>query len=85
MTYSQTLENLKSRYPNGVPGGISFEDLAQLKTQNTFETHLDIAKAMAKVMRADMAAYDNDSSAFTQSLGCWSGSVSYTHLRAHET
>ncbi len=82
MTYSQTLENLKSRYPNGVPGGISFEDLAQLKTQNTFETHLDIAKAMAKVMRADMAAYDNDSSAFTQSLGCWSGFHAQQMLRA---
>ncbi|CAM3819510.1 isocitrate lyase [Litorimonas haliclonae] len=82
MTYSQTLANLQSRYPNGVPGGISIEDLAQLKTQNTFETHLDIAKAMAKVMRADMAAYDNDSSAFTQSLGCWSGFHAQQMLRA---
>jgi len=82
MTYSQTLETLQSRYPNGVPGGISVEDLAQLKTQNTFETHLDIAKAMAKVMRADMAAYDADSSAFTQSLGCWSGFHAQQMLRA---
>ena len=82
MTYSETLANLQSRYPNGVPGGISFEDLAQLKTQNTFETHLDIAKAMAKVMRADMAAYDADSSAFTQSLGCWSGFHAQQMLRA---
>ena len=28
---------------------------------------------MASVMRADMAAYDADTSKFTQSLGCWSG------------
>jgi isocitrate lyase len=82
MTYSETLANLQSRYPNGAPGGISVEDLAQLKTQNTFETHLDIAKAMAKVMRADMAAYDADSSAYTQSLGCWSGFHAQQMLRA---
>lgn len=82
MTYSQTLESLQARYPNGAPGGVSLTDLAQLKTQNTFETHLDIAKAMAKVMRADMAAYDNDSSAFTQSLGCWSGFHAQQMLRA---
>ena len=55
MTYSQTLAELQARYPNGAPGGINLEDLAQLKIQNTFETHLDIAKAMAKIMRADMA------------------------------
>ena len=73
MPYSQTLSELESRYPNGAPAGIDLEALAQLKTQNTFETHLDIAKAMASVMRKDMAAYDADSSKFTQSLGCWSG------------
>ena len=82
MTYSQTLSELKLRYPKGAPGGINLEDLAQLKTQNTFETHLDIAKAMAKVMRADMAAYDKDSSKFTQSLGCWSGFHAMQKMRA---
>ena len=69
MTYSQTLTGLQQRYPNGAPAGISLEDLAQLKTQNTFETHLDISKAMATEMRKDMARYDNDTSKFTQSLG----------------
>ncbi|MGY8960025.1 MAG: isocitrate lyase, partial [Alphaproteobacteria bacterium] len=73
MTYSTTLADLEQRYPNGAPAGINLEDLAQLKVQNTFNTHLDIARAMATVMRADMAAYDADSSKFTQSLGCWSG------------
>ena len=82
MTYSETLAELQRRYPNGAPGGINLEDLAQLKIQNTFETHLDIAKAMAKVMRADMARYDEDSSQFTQSLGCWSGFHAMQKMRA---
>ena len=59
MTYSNTLNQLKSRYPSGVKAGIAIEDLAQLKTQNTYKTHLDISKSMARVMRADMARYDN--------------------------
>lgn len=82
MTYRETIAELQQRYPNGVPGGISIEDLAQLKIQNTYETHLDIAKAMAKVMRADMARYDADSSQFTQSLGCWSGFHAQQMMRA---
>ena len=45
----------------------------QLKLQNSWDSHLDIARDMAVVMRADMAAYDQDASKFTQSLGCWSG------------
>ena len=82
MTYSQTLLNLQKRYPNGAPAGINLEDLAQLKTQNTFETHLDIAKAMATEMRKDMARYDKDNSQFTQSLGCWSGFHAMQMMRA---
>ena len=82
MTYSNTLSALQKRYPNGAPAGINLEDLAQLKTQNTFETHLDIAKSMATVMRKDMARYDNDTSQFTQSLGCWSGFHAMQMMRA---
>ncbi|WP_427454676.1 isocitrate lyase [Litorimonas sp. WD9-15] len=82
MTYSQTLNELQTRYPNGAPAGIDLDALAQLKTQNTFETHLDIAKAMATVMRRDMAAYDADTSQFTQSLGCWSGFHAQQMMRA---
>ena len=82
MTYSQTLNALQRRYPTGAPAGIKLEEIAQLKTQNTFETHLDIAKAMAKVMRADMARYDADPSQFTQSLGCWSGFHAMQMMRA---
>jgi len=82
MTYSNTLNQLKSRYPSGVKAGITIEDLAQLKTQNTYKTHLDISKSMARVMRADMARYDNDTSQFTQSLGCWSGFHAMQMMRA---
>ena len=73
-TYSEHRDALLRRYPDGMaPGGIAVDDIIQLKVQNTFSTHLDIARDMARVMRADMAAYDTDSSRFTQSLGCWSG------------
>jgi len=82
MTYSQTLAELKTRYPNGAPAGINLDALAQLKTQNTYETHLDIAKTMATLMRKDMARYDSDSSQFTQSLGCWSGFHAQQMMRA---
>ena len=82
MTYSNTLNQLKTRYPSGAKAGIAIEDLAQLKTQNTYKTHLDIAKSMATVMRKDMARYDNDSRQFTQSLGCWSGFHAMQMMRA---
>ena len=73
-SYKQILQDLQNRYKGThTPGGIAVEHIARLKMQNTFETHLDIAKAMAKVMRKDMAAYDKDPAQFTQSLGCWSG------------
>ena len=73
-TYADHRDALLARYPQGVtPGGVDVDDIIQLKLQNTFNTHLDIARAMAPVMRADMAEYDRDSSKFTQSLGCWSG------------
>jgi len=52
---------------------VAVDDIVQLRLQNTFDTHLDIAREMSTVMRADMAAYDADPSKFTQSLGCWSG------------
>ncbi|MAM06700.1 MAG: isocitrate lyase [Hyphomonas sp.] len=73
-TYSELRAEALKRYPDGVTrAGISVDDIVQLKIQNTYSTHLDIAREMAGVMRADMAAYDADHSKFTQSLGCWSG------------
>ncbi len=73
-SYKSIEQQLLNRYPQGVaPGGISVDDLLQLRIQNTYNTHLDIAKTMATRMRRDMAIYDQDASKFTQSLGCWSG------------
>lgn len=73
-TYAELRAQVQKRYPTGqAPGGVTVDDIVQLKMQNTYNTHLDIAREMAGVMRADMAVYDKDHSKFTQSLGCWSG------------
>jgi isocitrate lyase len=73
-TYAEHHAALLRRFPEGrTPGGIDIDHIIQLRIQNTYATHLDIARGMARVMRADMAEYDRDSSRFTQSLGCWSG------------
>jgi len=82
-TYKQLMEETLTRYPEGrTRAGLSIEDVVQLKIQNTYNTHLDIARAMAGVMREDMAAYDEDSSKFTQSLGCWSGFHAQQKIKA---
>ena len=73
-TYADLHATTLARFPTGQgPGGVSVDDIVQLRLQNTYSTHLDIAREMARVMRADMAAYDADASRYTQSLGCWSG------------
>lgn len=61
---------------------INPESAARMRAQNRFHTGLDIAKYTAKTMRADMAAYDADSSQYTQSLGCWHGFVGQQKLIA---
>ena len=66
---------------NGSPwGAISPESAARMRLQNRFKTGLDIAKYTANVMRRDMAEYDADPSAYTQSLGCWHGFVGQQKL-----
>jgi isocitrate lyase len=50
---------------------INPESAARMATQNRFKTGLDIARYTAAIMRKDMAAYDADSSQYTQSLGSW--------------
>jgi len=73
-TYSEIRTQLLKRYPDGqTRSGVQIDDMVQLRLQNTYNTHLDIARDMAGVMRADMAAYDKDHRQSTQSLGCWSG------------
>jgi len=53
--------------------GINAEYATRMRLQNRFTTGLDIAQYTADIMRKDMADYDLDSSAYTQSLGCWHG------------
>ena len=77
MTY---LENLTQaartiEAQNGQWNGVEAEAVARMRLQNRFNTGLDIAKYCAKIMRADMAAYDADPARYTQSLGCWHGFI----------
>jgi isocitrate lyase len=59
----------------GAWGAINPESAARMRAQNRFQTGLDIARYTAGIMRADMAEYDGDTSAYTQSLGCWHGFI----------
>ncbi|KJY95703.1 MULTISPECIES: isocitrate lyase [Pseudoalteromonas] len=73
--YNAHIDTLSSLRQSNLPQwqGINSEYAARMQLQNRFKTGLDIAKYTAKVMREDMAAYDGDSSQYTQSLGCWHG------------
>ncbi|MBT3953839.1 MAG: isocitrate lyase [Rhodobacterales bacterium] len=54
---------------------INPEYVARMRMQNKFQTGIDIAKYTAGIMRRDMDSYDSDTSAYTQSLGCWHGFI----------
>ncbi|HMP46558.1 MAG TPA: isocitrate lyase, partial [Sphingopyxis sp.] len=54
---------------------IGAENVARMRAQNRFRTGVDIARYTARIMRADMAAYDADPANYTQSLGCWHGFI----------
>jgi isocitrate lyase len=71
-TAIDAIRELKAKFGN-TWRDISAEDAARMQMQNQFKTGLDIAKYTAAIMRRDMAAYDADSSKYTQSLGCWHG------------
>ncbi|MGY3452638.1 isocitrate lyase [Bradyrhizobium sp. USDA 4353] len=60
--------------------GVTAEAVARMRLQNRFRTGLDVARYTAAVMRADMAAYDEDSTKYTQSLGCWHGFIAQQKL-----
>src|SRR5690242_86969 len=66
----------------GTWDGISAESVARMRLQNRFQTGLDIARYTAAIMRADMAAYDADSSLYTQSLGAWHGFIAQQEMIA---
>ena len=59
---------------------INPEYVARMRLQNEFKTGLDIAKYTASIMRKDMDEYDNDTSKYTQSLGCWHGFIGQQKL-----
>ena len=77
MTYQQTIDQHRQTIHGNGPswGAIDAESTARMAIQNRFPTGLDIAKYTAKVMRADMEAYDADPANYTQSLGCWHGFI----------
>ena len=68
------------RTKNGTWDGVDAESVARMRLQNRFLTGLDIARYTARIMRADMAAYDADPAAYTQSLGCWHGFIGQQKL-----
>ena len=62
--------------------GIDAEAVARMRLQNRFTCGLDIARYTAGIMRRDMAAYDADPAAYTQSLGCWHGFIAQQKMIA---
>ena len=65
----------------GAPwNAIHAESSARMQLQNRFLTGLDIARHTATIMRADMAAYDADPAAYTQSLGAWHGFIAQQEI-----
>lgn len=77
MTYQTRIDELDQAIrAQGAPwNAIDAETAARMRLQNRFATGLDIAKYTAKIMRADMDAYDADPANYTQSLGCWHGFI----------
>ncbi len=76
MPYAQDVDQITSllkQHPTW--NAINPKHAARMRAQNKFKTGLDIAKYTAKIMREDMANYDNDTAQYTQSLGCWHGFI----------
>jgi isocitrate lyase len=84
MTYQQTIAEAGAAIAAFGQNwdGIEAESAARMRLQNRFHTGLDIARYTAKIMRADMAAYDADTAKYTQSLGCWHGFIGQQKLIA---
>ena len=83
--YTSAIEHvreLKKKYGNW--DHISENDAARMMVQNRFKTGLDIAKYTAKIMRDDMAEYDQDTSKYTQSLGAWHGFIAQQTMYANK-
>jgi isocitrate lyase len=82
VTYQQTIIEAGQTIDQNTQSwsGIEAESVARMRLQNRFRTGLDIARYTAKIMRADMAAYDLDPANYTQSLGCWHGFIGQQKL-----
>ena len=82
MTYQQSITEANEAIAGNRQtwSGIEAESIARMRLQNRFRTGLDIAKYTAKIMRADMAAYDANPADYTQSLGCWHGFIGQQKL-----
>ncbi len=77
MSYEDHITTMKHLIgtKDGTWASIDPESVARMRLQNRFQTGLDIARYTAGIIRKDMAAYDADSSKYTQSLGIWHGFV----------
>ena len=84
MSYQSEIKNAaKVIGGNGEPwSGIDPQAVARMRLQNRFACGLDIARYTADIMRRDMAAYDADPAAYTQSLGCWHGFIAQQKMIA---
>lgn len=84
MTYQTRIDDLERTIAaQGAPwAAIDAEAAARMRVQNRFATGLEIARYTAGIMRADMAAYDDDPAAYTQSLGCWHGFIAQQKMIA---
>ncbi len=82
MTYQQTIAEADRTISANTAtwDGIDAQYVARMRLQNRFQTGLDIARYTAKIMRADMEAYDADPANYTQSLGCWHGFIGQQKL-----
>jgi isocitrate lyase len=75
-SYQQDIEAISQlRKERDAWHAINPEYAARMKAQNRFKTGLDIARYTASIMRKDMAEYDANPAAYTQSLGCWHGFI----------
>ena len=76
-SYSKNIEQITAlrKKHSGKWNAINPNSVARMRAQNRFKTGIDIAKYTSSIMRADMDAYDNDTTKYTQSLGCWHGFI----------
>ena len=75
MTYATEVDMMDKLIRAQAWAGISGDAAARVRLQNRFRTGLEIARHTARVLRADMAAYDRTPTLYTQSLGCWHGFI----------